>query len=487
MFALAWEYLAGVAVATDPTNRQQPEWPPHPDRVFQALVAAWGESGNSHPHAEALRWLEQQPPPDFCASDMEAVARTTVKTYVPVNDLEGSSRMKQYGDALLGLLPEFRPRKDRFFPTTVVGGAMFGLAWPGTEAPDDVREHLGELCANVTHLGHSSSMVRMWITNAPPPVVLCPTRRDEAGEVHLRVPEKGRLDDLEFAFAGGGEGWQRPRMARSWPYRQPRSLEPVTKSLFDPNLIILRRVGGDPLGLESTLALSQALRGALLKHAQGEAGRLIAGHAPDGGPSQAIHMAILPLPFVGHEHADGHLLGMALAFPLGLERALQDGCLVALARALDTESYTLDLKCGKAGEMTLTPEERPAPPMALRSDTWTHPSRVWATISPIVLDKFGPRRHRDPESEACKAIALACERIGLPRPSRIDLLPVSRFTGAPATRSFPATLRKSDGAARWHIHAEIEFPSVVEGPVILGAGRFRGYGLCRPWRKEGRS
>ena len=32
--AIAWEYLTGYAVATDPSTRDRAEWPPHPARVF---------------------------------------------------------------------------------------------------------------------------------------------------------------------------------------------------------------------------------------------------------------------------------------------------------------------------------------------------------------------------------------------------------------------------------------------------------------------
>ena len=39
-FSFVIEYLTGYAVATDPANREQAEWPPHPARVFMALAAA---------------------------------------------------------------------------------------------------------------------------------------------------------------------------------------------------------------------------------------------------------------------------------------------------------------------------------------------------------------------------------------------------------------------------------------------------------------
>ena len=45
MFALGIELLMRRAMMTRWGNREEPEWPPHPDRVFMALVAAWGEAG----------------------------------------------------------------------------------------------------------------------------------------------------------------------------------------------------------------------------------------------------------------------------------------------------------------------------------------------------------------------------------------------------------------------------------------------------------
>jgi CRISPR-associated protein Csb2 len=44
MLALEVEFLTGVSVAARPNRREQAEWPPHPDRLFQALSAAWGRN-----------------------------------------------------------------------------------------------------------------------------------------------------------------------------------------------------------------------------------------------------------------------------------------------------------------------------------------------------------------------------------------------------------------------------------------------------------
>ncbi len=45
MLALRVEYLTGVCMATqyDDPGRSTAEWPPHPDRLYSALVAAAAE------------------------------------------------------------------------------------------------------------------------------------------------------------------------------------------------------------------------------------------------------------------------------------------------------------------------------------------------------------------------------------------------------------------------------------------------------------
>ncbi len=68
MLVLRIEFLTGVYMATkhnDPT-RSTPEWPPHLDRLYSALVAAAAEpveaGGTDLPEssAQALRWLVEQ-------------------------------------------------------------------------------------------------------------------------------------------------------------------------------------------------------------------------------------------------------------------------------------------------------------------------------------------------------------------------------------------------------------------------------------------
>src|SRR3954449_4485846 len=104
MFALRVTYLMGrvySAVYDDGNTKVEPEWPPHPSRLFSALVAAWGDGGAEENLRPALEWLDIQEPPTIYAG--ECTLRRQVQAFVPVND---SSK-----------LPEDRPRKPRTFPS----------------------------------------------------------------------------------------------------------------------------------------------------------------------------------------------------------------------------------------------------------------------------------------------------------------------------------------------------------------------------------
>src|SRR5574341_35158 len=65
-----------------------PEWPPSPMRLFQALLAGsragCRERDWSDTKAEAFRWLEQRNPPEIAAPEARPAAAYTL--FVPNND-----------------------------------------------------------------------------------------------------------------------------------------------------------------------------------------------------------------------------------------------------------------------------------------------------------------------------------------------------------------------------------------------------------------
>ena len=313
MLAIGLRYLCGAVRATHPAKREEVEWPPHPDRVFMALVAAHAETDGAPTEETALKWLEQLGAPQISASTCQT--REAVTAYVPVNDVvaprprKGKPHSVNQVKAGVGLLPEYRLRQPRCFPTAIPDDPVVYLCWADANPSPECRTSLADMCAKVTYVGHSSSLVQMWIEDQPPEPNWAPGE-GPAVRWRLRVSGPGRLKSLQVCYEAG----QRPTPA-AWAGYAPRVSVPaapqVASSVFDHNLIVLRSVGGRQFGMESTLQITGALRDtAMAKCPVQPPPEWISGHRPDGKPSTHPHMAIIPLANVGHDHGDGHLLGL---------------------------------------------------------------------------------------------------------------------------------------------------------------------------------
>lgn len=481
MFALGVELLMGRAVLTRWDNREEPEWPPHPDRVFMALVAAWGESGEDASGRAALEWLETLGPPQL-AVPLEAWPRAGFTSYVPVND-DASPVGKKGPFGPMGGLQIGRNRQPRGYPTIVPDSPTFYLGWD-VDLPANLRPGLEAVCESVTYLGHSASPVRAWVADESPTPTLVP---DDLHATHrFRMFGPGRTAYLEGRFKAG----LRPQPSLWQGYASPKAtleIEPIPGP-FDPGVFVLRRIGGRKFGLESCGIVADALRKELMRRLGPNAPEWLSGHAEDGTPSREPRPAYLPLGFVDHEHADGHLLGIALAVPANFEHTERLFELLGdhdgsnsheIAREVPYLSATvMNPRVGTeaVGTIELELDERPESrrQVTLKSQTWVRPACVWVTVTPLILPHF-PRRGLSPE----EVVAKACLDAGLPEPREVRVSFAPLMSGVPHSRAFHVKPR--DGRPpRPLMHAEIEFPLPVRGPVVIGAGRYAGYGLCRP-------
>ncbi|MDO3377550.1 type I-G CRISPR-associated protein Csb2 [Geoalkalibacter halelectricus] len=528
MFALGIRYLMGWAMAAaDGARKEGAEWPPHPDRVFMALAAAWFETGEDPQEGEVLQWLELLQPPGIWASPKEDRVPTT--SYVPVNDTSVATSktvsilcstteasLGKLKEAGLALLPEFRSRQPRGFPVAIPHHPVVYLVWPD-DLPVAHRQALETLSRKVTSIGHSASLVQMWLTDEPPRPNLVP--KNGISQHRLRVFGPGRLNYLRERcnrvavicyleleeqikrakgrdkkalqnlqnerFPGGSPVSLRPEPGLWQGYNVPVSAPAVSVqgSLFDPRLVILK-IAGRRLSLPVTLKLTEALRGALFAACPDPIPEWLSGHTADGAPSKNPHLGLIPLPFAGADHADGRLMGIALVLPKNLDPAEVDRILTPWLWNVETgEARRNRLFDGQWLECTVELETSETPPTNLKLETWTASSRRWATVTPVVLD-----RHFDGAKKwelAAESVKVGCERIGLPRPGDVLLHPVSMIQGVPRANEFPRLTRKKDGGRMHHAHAIITFDEVVQGPIMVGAGRFRGYGFCRPLTQGG--
>lgn len=444
MLAFRVRYLTGRVYATDFTDRSRLEWPPHPERFFSALVAAayWAEVPRAR---EALEWLEVQDPPHIAAPSI--AGERQVHAYVPVNDSEG-----------LDVLPVYRPKQPRPFPSgAIAGDATVHFIWPAAEPTAWVRQCLAEIAAHVTYLGSSMSLVAVDVVEDAPDPNYVP---DPRGDVVIRVPFPGRLAELDHRFNLG----ERPVPGRRIRYRRvddhARPIQ-VARSVFGEFFPF--RIGGR-WPLAAALTLTETVRAAVLSLADEPVPALLHGH------DHGIHCAYVPLPFVGAEHADGSVLGFGVVLPRGVSWPERQAVFRALGRLRYLEV---------PGERVLEVEpvnafQASRIPYALTPWRWCRPSRVWASVTPIVFDRFPRRRHR-----AAEVLTDSCRFVGLPAPRQVVVGQVSPLRGVPRSLDFRVR-RRPDEPLRYVAHVVLTFDQPVEGPVLLGASRYFGLGFFAP-------
>ncbi len=506
MIAIGVRYLTKYATATN-LARQKAEWPPHFGRVFMAMAAAHFESGAEARLRAALEWIESAPPPAIYASD--AFERSPVRTYVPAND------------EAKGILN--RSRQERSFPRIRPHEDSVYFIWREPVAPE-IRSAMEELCSRVTRVGHSISAAQMWVLDegAEPSANWLPM--DGMAEMRMRVAEPGTLRALEESFNGAAierydeladamaraKGKEKARLRREmqseFPAGRPVSRRPqltrwvgygrpggaalgagTVSGPFDEDFVVLGKREGASLGIGSTLQLTGALRNACMKAAGDAPPEWVSGHDAAGAPTRHAHLAFFPLPYVGSEYADGHVMGLGIAIPRDLpdDRLTRDEQLRRYLGPLLFDGETgeeREIELWRKGvwRWTLEREKRERPPLTLQRQSWTKASRAWASVTPVVLHHHPKKRDGDVERIVREAFVLA----QYPAPDFVAVGPVSRVTGAGHVREAPPFGEGGEGLCEYQTHVVARFALEVRGPMLVGRGRFRGYGLFKPVSDE---
>ncbi|WP_411845717.1 type I-U CRISPR-associated protein Csb2 [Roseibacillus persicicus] len=520
---ISLQFPTGRYVAASWSDKDKVEWPPHPARLFLGLVDTLHKAGNPSRFREALQWLCEQTAPSLTIP-RDAPNLPMDGFFVPQNPSQASYGIKH-------------PRKARAFPSICLADdeATIFFHWPGSQAPSELRETLSELLAALPRFGHSSSFVIAAVSERPPPEgedwqSLIPDKDGitDAPDKRLRVNYPELLISAELAFqaderskelsallkknsknpkvsatlkpASSSRGRHDPR--HHWQGYSEKPDPTVPRTLWDSRLLIMK-LEGDRQGLTSIWQLAEVFHKTLLDRwnrepANGPIPAWLSGHRNRENteatpPTKLCHLAILPLPFVESAYADGHILGLALALPEASRCGLNPIQMrldwrKALASLLGEDERLELVPKDKAWRVQLTLEQSPDPRVALTHKRWTEKSVLWKTVSPIILDRH-PKPHFQKNPAAWQVscqeiIAKSCERIGLPKPIRIEASPYSSLQGVPPSSDFAAPTARSGRPPRFHIHAEIEFAEPVSGPLSLGAGRFRGYGFCLPIKAQ---
>ena len=472
----------------EPRYHGRPEWPPSPARMFQALIAGAGHRISDPAVAEALCWLERLPPPIVAAP--RQIEGKAVKYFVPNNDLDTKG-----GDP--ANIPDLRTQKVVQPRHLAHEEIVYAWTFEGEEV-DRTGPILG-LAAGLYQLGRGVDMASAQAKE------LSATAADERlrafdGTLHhpgasagtlLLCPRPGTLESLvarqgDFFARFGVEGEGR---VRTMVFRQPRKAllrevgygAGVHRWTFD-----LRRRAD--IGVYAPVSLTDAhacvvawrdlaearlidagldetqVRGVLIGRRRGESAVIPTEH----------RARILPLPSIGHEHADPAIRRLLVEVP-------DSG-------PLPSGDIRWAFSGLAAGEATLVP--------AAAGDTmvrhYTRPSRRWASVTPVALPSAHLRPHpaadgvesglarEATEADARAAVFDALRHAGIvARPLRIEVQREPWSRGGERAERFAVGPRF--GAARlWHVR--ICFDRTIAGPMAIGDGRFLGLGVMAPDR-----
>jgi CRISPR-associated protein Csb2 len=484
------------------------DWPPSPFRLFQALVAGAGLSGPLEENErKALKWLQALQAP-IIAAPRAWQPRRGVLFYMPNNDSDGIE-----GDP--SKMAKIRTATKIFRPYLFDTGIPFLYAWPFAQEPADQQkaETICRLAERLYQLGRGIDMAWAWgemledgevehLLVAYPGHVLRSSKNGSGRMLPTACP--GSLESLERRYQAYGERFsylregkkvkvhfRQPPKARfrlepydSPPSRQMYELrDPVEEGVFAP--WPLERAHRLVVRLRDEAVAR--LKGAMPSRAA-DIDRVLVGRKPDGTNDcpPEIRVRIIPLPSIGHVHADRQIRRVLVETP--------PGCLLH-PNDIQWAFSGLDLSDPDGGEILAT---------LIRTDDdsflghygaeYDRASRLWRTVTPAVLPESARRRRIEPTRKVQEAEAGSERRSEHERAAAAAgqaLRHVGLREGIHAIRvqrePFEANGRRVEDFAEgsrfekhrlWHV--EIEFSAPAEGPLTIGDGRFLGLGVMAP-------
>ena len=443
------------------------EWPPSVARLLAAFVAAdaMGEECRVTDGTE-LQLLESLGPPAIYAEASPSHQPLNSRFVVLAHKTSRKGSTHQEYPARKGA--EVRPgvRVSLRHPDVV-------YVWEDAE-PTDSFEALRLRAARIGYLGCADSPVRVRVS----------TKLDEvsAGDLHLfrplgsgtcmvSVPRPGRhLEALKAAY----DAWLEhgPKVSRSqFPALRNLVAYEGPEDVADPNevgsvaawLRFTKSVPGRRLA-DVTSALKAAVMSRYTRLYGEPLPQVLHGH---GFKSSGYEIArYLALPNTGFEYSDGRIHGAAVWLPLAREDVVVDRARAAARSITELTAPNLRIRVAPwAGEQK---------PQTAHPARWQRKSKAWVTATPAIHERFGKL--------TLDELRRWCRHAGLPDPVRFRSARVPLVGGA--LRLQPEQVHRSQhdraGDFKPYSHVEMHFDEAVRGPVVIGGGRSRGFGLCIP-------
>ncbi|MCI0747477.1 MAG: type I-U CRISPR-associated protein Csb2 [Verrucomicrobia subdivision 3 bacterium] len=475
-------------------DQGEPEWPPSPLRLYQAIVAAsaarWNERRGLR-HAEtALRWFEQLPPPTIAAPP--AREAQGYRLYVPdnVGDLVGKSLSRGGG----GSIADYRTEKA-VRPLTFPDETAVHYVWNLADAPIGFAEHREVISAavrSITHVGWGVDLVvaDTSVLDEAGTAKLPGKRWQPATEgtgTSLRTPKAGTLEDLNRrhqAFlnrvtSNGGFAPVPPLTVFGITDYRSGSEAPR----FPYAVFVLRKP--DDSGFRAFDAARRGLHVAgMFRHAASrpeiarsigwndeDARRIILGHAETPGtqhqPVEGARLAFLPLPSIEKRERKERVVGGIRRVLVTARGSLAPQEFRRFTQRFDGQELT-DEKTQETAALIFRQGENDG---AIRP--YLEKSATWATVTPVILPGYDdPRKLRQRLNANASPLLTAAGKAELLRKldQRIELL----LRKAICQAGFPEVMAQ---------HAELDWGSSGFWPGVPLASQYAVPGQHRRYRR----
>lgn len=462
-----------------------PEWPPSPYRLFQALVVGVARRGELEAESgRALDWLQRLNPPMIIAP--RSRPGQVVTHFVPNND---GNKKPNRQDRLTG---------KTFRPTLMLDPPDIHYLW---EVPSDHVSQAKTVCKAARYLtclgwGIDMAYADGRLIDAEEITKLAGVRWYPRKDVLrddglLRMPkfdsetEANSLSDLKHAHQSALNRIEHGKPLKT--VEKPKVFDRIfyeskERLLGRPYVVFELKQDDESLfpydqnrlihiaGMVRHLAII-AMESAPPEDVDTEwVNRYVAGHNCDDAADHR-QFSYLPLPSIGHQHADHKVRRVMIAAPAGDDRLLQH-----LARRLNGQQLkpTSETKLDHPPTLVRVQQDKVA-------RFYTQTANVWASVTPVILP--GHDDHKPGKTR--KLIEKALAQSGVNQPCEFEWSAYSQFPNSLSAHKYghdkrlTGYIRPSHLLSQTAVHLKLCFNDGLEvpGPLVIGAGRHCGLGV----------
>ena len=439
------------------------EWPPSPSRLFAAFVAADGTGPKCRvTSGEELEWFECLSPPRILAHSKPWHQELEQRFVVRHTGAAVKKTHQEYiGRSSIAARPGVRV-------STRLAHVIY--VWNSGIPSQLTLNALRLRAARIGYLGGSDSPVRIRVATRVPRSI-APSDAYIAhpqGDLQIGVPRAGDLSILDRMY----QEWtkhgpsisrsQFPALAHKVRYRCPRLVEPERAGQVVAWLSLREAVSGRRIS-----TVTGSFKAAVLSKFQaihGTPPSILHGH---GFAAKGYETArYLALPDVGYPRSRGRIHGLALWMP--------PGCEPSMLRSAREAALAVRWLTNRSLRVSVMPRGEQKWPMASNPRRWERSARTWVTAFPAIHERHRPLDLAE--------VSRWCKHAGLPAPIDFQWARTPLVPGA--VDLAPVEVNRRGRKGRPYSHVGLRFAEGVYGPVVIGSGRQRGFGLCVPINDE---